>query len=192
MASSTLLTLSSSSCNSHPFRKPNTFFFTPKLNVRNTMSNNALCSKPNNVTEKLNGLASEFSSLSEPIDRVKRLLHYATLLPPFRDSDRVPANRVGGCATQVWLLAEMDDRHRMRFRADSDSEISKGFCSCLVWMLDGAKPEEILMVHRDDLAYINVGLGMSLKAHSRINTWHNVFFHMQTAAKDFICSSEPP
>ncbi|CAL5368039.1 unnamed protein product [Camellia sinensis] len=30
-----------------------------------------------------------------------------------------------GCTTQVWLEV-------MRFRADSDSEITKGFCSCLI------------------------------------------------------------
>ncbi|TKY47692.1 SufE protein 2 [Spatholobus suberectus] len=189
MGSATLLTLSSSSSsfNSPPFRKPNAF--TPKLNVTNT-NTNALCTtKPMlgpNVAGKLNNLASEFTSLSEPIDRVKRLLHYASLLPPFRDSDRIPANRVAGCATQVWLVSEMDGGRRMRFRADSDSEISKGFCWCLVWMLDGAKPEEVLMVDKDDLADVNVGLGMSLKAHSRINTWHNVLLTMQTAAKDLL------
>ncbi|KHN43982.1 hypothetical protein glysoja_048216 [Glycine soja] len=65
-------------------------------------------------------------------------------------------------------------------------ESSEGFCWCLVWILDGAKPEEVLSVHRDDLANINVGLGMSLKAHSRTNTWHNVLFSMQTAAKGFL------
>ncbi|QCE13147.1 sufE-like protein 2, chloroplastic [Vigna unguiculata] len=177
---------SSSSFSSPLSPKPNTF--TPsKSNAVNAV--NALCTKPklrSNVADKLNNIASEFTSLSQPIDRVKRLLHYASLLPPFLDADRVPANRVVGCATQVWVVAEIDERRRMRFRADSDSEISKGFCWCLVWILDGAKPEEVLMVDREDLADVNVGLGMSLKAHSRTNTWHNVLFTMQTAAKDLL------
>lgn len=191
--SSTLLTLSSSSSfNSLSFGKPNTFFV-PKLNITNSNNTNtALCAttKPylskSSVVDKLHNFASEFTSLSEPIERVKRLLHYASLLPPLRDGERVAANRVAGCATEVWVVAEIDERRRMRFRADSDSEISKGFCSCLVFMLDGAKPEEVLALHNHHLADINVGFGISLKAHSRINTWHNVLFTMQNAAKDFI------
>ncbi|BAT80984.1 hypothetical protein VIGAN_03061700, partial [Vigna angularis var. angularis] len=155
---------SSYSFSSPIFPKPNTFAPSKSDAV------NALCTKPKlrfNVADKLNNIASEFTSLSQPIDRVKRLLHYASLLPPFLDADRVPANRVVGCATKVWVVAEIDERRRMRFRADSDSEISKGFCWCLVWILDGAKPEEVLMVEREDLADVNVGLGMSLKAHCR-------------------------
>lgn len=176
MTNNALLTTSSfSSAKFSLFRKPNTF----------TINSNILCSE-SKLAHKLTSLTSEFTSLTQPIDRVKRLLHYASLLPPFADNERIPANRVGGCASQVWVVAEVDERRRMRFRADSDSEISKGFCWCLVWILDGAKPEEVLSVHRDDLANINVGLGMSLKAHSRTNTWHNVLFSMQTAAKGFL------
>lgn len=79
------------------------------------------------VPEKVHCLVCEFKYLSEPIDRVKRLLHYATLLPPFHDSDWVEENKVKGCSTMVWLEAAMDNNRLMRFRVDSDSEITKGF-----------------------------------------------------------------
>ncbi|KAI9125079.1 hypothetical protein K1719_003695 [Acacia pycnantha] len=118
------------------------------------------------VAEKVNLLTSEFKSISKPIDRVKRLLHFTALLPPLEESVRVLENRVTGCATQVWEIAMMDELGRMRFKADSDSEISKGFCWCLIWMLDGAKPEEVLTVASKDLAEMNVGL--HVKAHSRV------------------------
>ncbi|KAI9116987.1 hypothetical protein K1719_011986 [Acacia pycnantha] len=136
------------------------------------------------VADKVNLLTSEFKSLSEPIDRVKRLLHFAALLPPLEESARVPENRVTGCATQVWVIAEMDELGRMRFRADSDSEISKGFCWCLIWMLDGAEPEEVLTVAAEDLAEMNVGL--HVKAQSRVNTWNNILFSMKKATKTLI------
>ncbi|KAF8082534.1 hypothetical protein N665_0821s0010 [Sinapis alba] len=127
--------------------------------------------------DKLRLLVSEFRSLTEPIDRVKRLLNYAMDLAPLDDSARVPANRVPGCTTQVWLEIKMDELGRMRFRADSDSEISKGFCSCLIWILDGAKPEEVMSVRGEDLADMNVGVHG--KVQSRVNTWHNVLMSMQ-------------
>ncbi|KAK4597874.1 hypothetical protein RGQ29_015407 [Quercus rubra] len=134
------------------------------------------------VSDKLHRLATEFRALHEPIDRVKRLLHYAAILPPADESrTRAPENRVTGCTTQVWVEAELDESGRVRFRADSDSEISKGFCSCLICVLDGADPEEVAMVKADDLSDLNVGLHG--KSHSRVNTWHNVLVAMQKRTK---------
>ncbi|KAF8092786.1 hypothetical protein N665_0401s0033 [Sinapis alba] len=127
--------------------------------------------------DKLHLLVSEFKSLTEPIDRVKRLLNYATALAPLDDSARVPANRVTGCTTQVWVEIKIDELGRMRFKADSDSEISKGFCSCLIWILDGAKPEEVMGVRGEDLSEMNIGVHG--KVQSRVNTWHNVLLSMQ-------------
>ncbi|KAK3223473.1 hypothetical protein Dsin_010498 [Dipteronia sinensis] len=126
---------------------------------------------------RLQLLASEFRSLTEPIDRVKRLLDYAAVLPALEESARVPANKVTGCTTQVWLEVVMDDRGKMRFRADSDSEITKGFCSCLITVLDGSDPEEVLRVKTEDLTEMNVGVHG--KAVSRVNTWQNVLVGMQ-------------
>ncbi|CAN8275793.1 unnamed protein product [Cochlearia groenlandica] len=129
------------------------------------------------TTDKLDLIVSEFKSLTEPIDRVKRLLNYATTLAPLDDSARCHANRVAGCTTQVWLETKIDEFGRMRFKADSDSEISKGFCSCLIYILDGAKPEEALNVKSEDLTAMNVGVHG--KSKSRVNTWHNVLMTMQ-------------
>ncbi|KAL3501114.1 hypothetical protein ACH5RR_035563 [Cinchona calisaya] len=136
------------------------------------------------VPEKVHFLACEFKSLSDPIDRVKRLLHYAALLPPFDESGRVEANRVMGCTTMVWLEAAMDSSRLMRFKVDSDSEITKGFCSCLIWLFDGAVPEEVLGVKTDDLVEMNVG--MPSKGPSRVNTWHNILISMQKKTKTFL------
>ncbi|KFK41197.1 hypothetical protein AALP_AA2G098000 [Arabis alpina] len=133
--------------------------------------------KTTTTSDKLHHLVSEFRSLTEPIDRVKRLLNYASTLTPLDDSARVQANRVNGCTTQVWLEIKMDEFGKMRFRGDSDSEISKGFCSCLIWILDGAKPEEVMGVRSEDLSEMNVGVHG--KAQSRVNTWHNVLMSMQ-------------
>ncbi|KAI3452661.1 hypothetical protein Pfo_009325 [Paulownia fortunei] len=136
------------------------------------------------VSEKVQSLDFEFKSLREPIDRVKRLLHYATNLPPFDESSRIQENRVFGCTTQVWLEVKMDGNGVMRFRGDSDSEITKGFFSCLIWLLDGAKAEEVLSVKTEDLVELNVGLPS--RGNSRVNTWHSVLISMQRRTKDLV------
>ncbi|CAA2974696.1 Hypothetical predicted protein [Olea europaea subsp. europaea] len=137
-----------------------------------------------NIAEKAYVLNSEFKSLSEPVERVKRLLHYATLLPPFDESLRIQENQITGCTAQVWVEVKMDNSGVMRFRIDSDSEITKGFSSCLIWLLDGAVPEEVLSVKTEDLVEMNVGL--SNRAPSRVNPWHNVLISMQRRTKDLL------
>lgn len=143
--------------------------------------------------EKLALLVSEFQALPEPIDRVKRLLYYATILPEFEESARIDSNRVMGCTAQVWLDVRFEDPssvsccrggRQMSIRADSDSEITKGFCSCLIRVLDGARPEEVLEVRAEDLGPMNMGV----VAHSRVNTWHNVFVGMQRRTKALLTS----
>ncbi|XP_060215699.1 sufE-like protein 2, chloroplastic [Lycium barbarum] len=136
------------------------------------------------VVDKVQSLSLEFRSLSEPIDRVKRLLHYASRLSPLNESSRLQENQVFGCTTRVWLEVRMDNKGYMRFRVDSDSEITKGFCSCLIWVLDGAKPEEIPSVTAEDFADMNVGLPK--KGRSRVNTWHNVLFSLQNRTQDCV------
>ncbi|XVF54568.1 hypothetical protein PTKIN_Ptkin05aG0191600 [Pterospermum kingtungense] len=137
---------------------------------------------------KLSTLVSEFQSLLEPLDRVKRLLYYASLLPPFPDSSRTDSNRVMGCTARVWLEASMDSEGKMRFWADSDSEITKGFCACLISVLDGAAPEEVLGLKTEDLAALNVGLPGGER--SRVNTWHNVLVSMQKRTRALVAQKE--
>ncbi|KAI3988751.1 hypothetical protein MKX01_001523 [Papaver californicum] len=145
------------------------------------------------VISTLERLVNEFETITEPIDKVKRILHYANLLPRFEDSDRVIENRVMGCTAQVWLVTKMDEYGKMRFYADSDSEITKGFCSCLIMLLDGALPEGVLKLRTEDLFALNVGLSTS-KSQSRVNTWHNVLISMQKKTKRLVAERQgkPP
>ncbi|XP_073146606.1 sufE-like protein 2, chloroplastic [Henckelia pumila] len=135
------------------------------------------------VLEKVRRLDSEFRSLPEPLDRVKRLLHYATLLLPLDESSRIQENMVAGCTAQVWLEVKMDQKGLMRYRVDSDSEIAKGLCSCLIWVLDGAEPDEVSCVKTEDLGGMNVGLP---SRKSRVNAWHNVLVSMQKRTEDLV------
>ncbi|KAG8048466.1 hypothetical protein GUJ93_ZPchr0009g1052 [Zizania palustris] len=100
---------------------------------------------------RLHRLAEEFRAVPEA-GRARRLLAYAAALPRLGDADRVAANRVMGCVAQVWLVGRCDGAGRMRFAADSDSELSRGYCACLISALDGAHPDEVLDVDPADLA----------------------------------------
>ncbi|KAH6770576.1 quinolinate synthase [Perilla frutescens var. hirtella] len=142
---------------------------------------------------KVQLLIQEFQSLTDPVDRVKRLLHYAELLSPFDDSMKITENRVPGCTAQVWLHVKMDGDNRLRFLADSDSEITKGFCACLVWALDGATAEEVLAFKAEDFGALSV-VGLNGRrggySSSRANTWHNVLMSMQKRTKALVAERD--
>ncbi|TKY55271.1 Quinolinate synthase [Spatholobus suberectus] len=162
----------------------------------NPISCSALTSSPSQTSElvvpsKLQYLAEEFRALREPVERVKRLLHYAALMAPMEDSGRVDANRVMGCTARVWADVRIDEEGKVRVAADSDSEITRGFCACLVWVLDGSEVEEVLKVTSDDLVGLNVGLpGAGGSGRSRVNTWHNVLVNMQKRTKQLVAQRE--
>ncbi|KAK7330552.1 hypothetical protein VNO77_24747 [Canavalia gladiata] len=159
-----------------------------------SFSCSALTSFPSETTElvvpsKLQYLAEEFRSLPEPVDRVKRLLQYAGMAAPMDESSRVDSNRVMGCTTRVWVDVRMDEEGKVRLAADSDSEITRGFCACLVWVLDGSEAEEVLKITTDDLMALNVGLPAGT-GRSRVNTWHNVLVSMQKRTKQLVAERE--
>ena len=52
----------------------------------------------------------------------------------------------------------------MGSKFDSDSEISKGFCLCLIWIMDGAESKEVLMMETEDFVDMSVGLYKKTKA----------------------------
>lgn len=96
-----------------------------------------------------------------------------------------------GCTTQVWLHVSFDEaENRMKFVADSDSDITKGFCACLVSLLDGATPDEVLALKTEDLNALNVA-GLNGKGSaSRANTWHNVLVSMQKRTRALVAERE--
>ncbi|KAL6644140.1 hypothetical protein ACP70R_018906 [Stipagrostis hirtigluma subsp. patula] len=136
---------------------------------------------------RMRRLAEEFRALPSDADRARRLLSLAAALPRLPEADRAPGNRVMGCVARVWLVARCDAAGRMRFAADSDSELSRGYCACLVAALDGARPEEVLAVGPADLAPLGA-------TRSRASTWHNVLVGMQKRARAAIAAREgrPP
>nr|GEY73808.1 quinolinate synthase, chloroplastic [Tanacetum cinerariifolium] len=135
-----------------------------------TITPSQITSDSSAAQSKLQTLTNEFKSILKPVDRVKRLLNYAQILPQFNHSLKVTANRVPGCTAQVWIDARLGDDGKMRFLADSDSEITKGYCSCLISVLDGALPEEVV--------------------DSRANTWHNVLVSMQKRTKALVAERD--
>ncbi len=95
------------------------------------------------IFDALEELIADFDLFDDWEDRIAYVIDMGKALPHLPDEDRVEANKVPGCAAQVWLVHELRDG-RLFFRADSDSAISRGNVALLLRLFSGRTSEDIL------------------------------------------------
>jgi cysteine desulfuration protein SufE len=95
------------------------------------------------LNQALAELADDFDLLGDWEQRIEYVIELGKGLAPLDEADRVEANKVPGCAAQVWLATEAADG-RLWFAADSDSALSKGNIALLLKLYSGRTPAEIL------------------------------------------------
>lgn len=95
------------------------------------------------IDDALAELVEDFDLLGDWEARIEHVIDMGKSLDPLPDADRVDANKVPGCAAQVWLATRRGDG-RLRFLADSDSALSKGNIALLLRLYSDRAPAEIL------------------------------------------------
>lgn len=95
------------------------------------------------IDETLAELVEEFDLLGDWEGRIEYVIDLGKGLAPLPDAARIEANKVPGCAAQVWLSSR-EEAGRLWFDADSDSALSKGNIALLLKLYSGRAPAEIL------------------------------------------------
>ena len=103
----------------------------------------------------------EFAFFDDWMDRYQYLIDMGRRLPPLPDDELVDANKIRGCQSQVWFVAEQDS-DRLTFRATSDAAIVSGLIALLLRIYSGRRPQEILDTPPDFVAAL--GLEQHLSA----------------------------
>ena len=88
-------------------------------------------------------IIDEFSFFDEWEDRYRYLIDLSKSLTPLSDEEKVEENKVSGCQSQVWFVAEERDG-KIYFRAESDAAIVSGLIALLIRVYSGREPETIL------------------------------------------------
>lgn len=88
-------------------------------------------------------LSEDFELLDDWEDRYRHVIELGRELAPLVDDERSDANRVRGCASQVWLVTDPSADGRLRFRGDSDALIVRGLVAIVLRLLSGRTPAEI-------------------------------------------------
>ena len=96
------------------------------------------------MTEVQNEIIEEFSFLGD--DRESTIFYIMELgqkLPELDEKYKIDENIIKGCQSKVWLTAELDGE-KIIFKADSNTEITKGLISLLIKVLSGQSIDNIL------------------------------------------------
>jgi cysteine desulfuration protein SufE len=94
-------------------------------------------------------IAETFVFLDDWEDRYRHVIDMGKAMEPLDDSLRVPATKVDGCASQVWLVPEIEGAGSeavVHFRGDSDAMIVRGLIAILIALYDGLTAREALAV----------------------------------------------
>ena len=90
-------------------------------------------------------IVSDFEFLEDWEDKYRYVIELGRALEPLPEAARVDANKVRGCASQVWLLTDVTGTPPvLRFHGDSDAHIVKGLIAILFEMLSGRTATAIL------------------------------------------------
>ncbi len=104
-----------------------------------------------------NEIVAEFEILGD--DRESTIFYIMELggnLEPYPEDLRKEEYIIQGCQSKVWLVAE-EKEGKVHYRADSNTDITKGLISLLIRVLNHRSPKEILEANLDFISRIGMG-----------------------------------
>ena len=99
---------------------------------------------PPSIDAELAELKETFDLLGDWEERYRHLIDLGNQLQPLTDAEHSDANKVRGCASQVWLVTERTPDGRLSFRGDSDAHIVRGLVALILQLHSDHTPAEIL------------------------------------------------
>lgn len=88
------------------------------------------------ATAAFEEIAEAFEFLDDWEDRYRHVIDLGKAMPELEEAFRVPATKVEGCASQVWLLPEIKEGV-YHFRGESDAMIVRGLVAILAALYNG-------------------------------------------------------
>jgi len=90
-------------------------------------------------------LVDDFEFLDDWEDRYRHVIDLGKAMPPLEDAFKVPATKVDGCASQVWLVPDVSG-DTFHFRGDSDAMIVRGLIAVLTRLYNGIEVNNVRTV----------------------------------------------
>ena len=88
------------------------------------------------ATPAFEDIAETFDFLDNWEDRYRHVIELGRAMPPMDPALQVPATKVDGCASQVWIMPRIENG-RFDFQGDSDAMIVRGLIAVLHALYSG-------------------------------------------------------
>jgi cysteine desulfuration protein SufE len=97
------------------------------------------------ATEAFEAIVEDFGFLDDWEDRYAMVIDLGKQMPPLDEALKVPATKVDGCASQVWLVPRIE-AGSFHFDGDSDALIVRGIIALLHALYDGVPVAEVTSI----------------------------------------------
>ena len=97
------------------------------------------------ATAAFEEIVADFEFLDDWEDRYRHVIDLGRAMTPLEDALKVPATRVEGCASQVWLHPRIENG-QFHFDGDSDAMIVRGLIAVLRALYNGLPIGEVARV----------------------------------------------
>ncbi len=91
-------------------------------------------------------IADDFTFLDDWEERYKYLIDLGQQMEALSPAEQIDANKVRGCASQVWLVFDENDPAKLQFRGASDAHIVSGLVALLIALYSGLDKQAALAI----------------------------------------------
>ena len=95
----------------------------------------------------IDDIRDNFALLDDWDDRYRYVIELGRTLTPMPEVEHSAANKVQGCASQVWLSKQVErtgNEAVLSYLGDSDAHIVRGLIAILLTLYSGRTPQQIL------------------------------------------------
>ena len=104
-----------------------------------------------NIQEQLNELGEIFMLFEDPKDKFVQLMDMAKESEKLNDNEKIDVNKISGCTSRAWVVADSNDNDTYSFRTDSDALIVKGLLTILEKIFTNQNVDDILKMTSQDI-----------------------------------------
>ncbi|NRA73193.1 MAG: SufE family protein [Rickettsiales bacterium] len=102
------------------------------------------------MDKEIKQIIDEFEMFSDWQEKYSYIIDIGKKLPELDESQKIDANKVSGCVSQVWLIFSRAG-NKYYFNADSDALIVKGLLAIVLRVFSGKTKEQIINTNFQEL-----------------------------------------
>ena len=107
------------------------------------------------IIENIKARGKDISVL-EGMDRIQYLVDIAKEVKPLADKHKINQNKIRGCASNLWVVGEMNRSNKMYYEYDADAFITKGTAKLVIELVQQQPKDEIAKLTREDFNALGI------------------------------------